>query len=208
MNQRIVLSWSGGKDSCMALHKLVEEKKQVACLVTTVPQETGRTFAHDEEVEKMKAQAEALDIPIEFIHCSYDTYNEDFLRKLLILKRKYELNAIAFGDIYLEGHREWGEKLAAAAGLQALYPLWMDKSLMLDALKQFVGLGYKVKVIKVREDMLPKDWIGLTVDNHFIEEISEKADVCPMGESGEYHTFVFDGPLFKKTVSETNIKNK
>ncbi|WP_340084797.1 diphthine--ammonia ligase [Siminovitchia sp. FSL H7-0308] len=205
MSQRVALSWSGGKDSCMALHKLVEGDKKVACLVTTVPQETGRTFAHDEEIGKMKAQAEALDIPIEFIHCSYDTYNEDFLKHLLDLKTKYELNAIAFGDIYLEGHREWGEKLATAAGIQALYPLWMEESMMLDALNQFIKLGYKAEVIKVRGDMLPQDWVGRILDKRFIEEISKKADICPMGESGEYHTFVFDGPLFKERVNTKGL---
>lgn len=200
MSQRIALSWSGGKDSCMALHKLVEENKQVACLVTTVPQETGRTFAHDEDTKKLESQAKALGFPIEFVHCSYDTYTGDFLKHLLELKAKYELDAIAFGDMYLDGHREWGEQLAAAAGLEAQYPLWMDESQMLDALKQFVGLGYEATVIKVREDVLPHDWVGRSLDKHFIEEISNKTDVCPMGESGEYHTFVVDGPLFKERV--------
>ncbi|MFS0644690.1 diphthine--ammonia ligase [Siminovitchia sp. 179-K 8D1 HS] len=200
MSERIALSWSGGKDSCMALHKLMEANKKVACLVTTIPRETGRTFAHDEDTNKLEAQAEALGVPIDFIHCSYDTYTEDFLQKLLELKAKYELDAIAFGDMYLNGHREWGEKLAAAAGLEARYPLWMDKSLMLDALKKFVRLGYEAEVIKVREDVLPQDWTGRMLDKSFIEEISKKTGVCPMGEAGEYHTFVVDGPLFKERV--------
>jgi uncharacterized protein (TIGR00290 family) len=200
MKRSIALSWSGGKDSCMALHQLAGKKQPIACLVTTVPQETGRTFAHGEETDKLEAQANALGIPIEFVPCTYDTYTEDFLQKLLQLKEKYGLGAIAFGDMYLEGHREWGEKLANAAGLAPLYPLWADKSAMLDALKKFVSLGYRAEVIKVREDVLPQDWVGRLVDERFIRDISEKKHVCPMGESGEYHTFVFDGPLFEHKI--------
>ena len=198
MNQ-VALSWSGGKDSCMALHELVKAGKMVACLVTTVPVETGKTFVHDENTEKIEAQANSLGIPVEFVKCSYDTYSEDFLIELKRLKDKYNLNAIAFGDMYLEGHREWGQKLADAAGLEAAYPLWSEESLMMNALKSFIDTGFKANIIRVREDVLPADWVGRALDEHFLKDISKK-EVCPMGESGEYHTYVFDGPLFKRPI--------
>ncbi|MFD1707500.1 diphthine--ammonia ligase [Siminovitchia sediminis] len=196
---RIALSWSGGKDSCMALHELIAAKKEVACLVTTVPKETGKTFAHQEDVMKITSQAHALGIPLELIHCTYDTYTDDFLKKLTKLKSQYRLKAIAFGDMYLKGHREWGEKLAKAAGLEALYPLWSEQKDMLNRLQRFVDAGYKAEVIKVREDVLPAEWVGRQVDHSFVKDISEK-QVCPMGESGEYHTFVLDGPLFQREI--------
>ncbi|WP_245998064.1 adenine nucleotide alpha hydrolase [Siminovitchia terrae] len=204
MMKQIALSWSGGKDSCMALHKLTSTGKKVVCLVTTVPQETGKTFAHNEDMKKIKAQADSLEIPMEFIHCTYDTYTDDFLKELKRLKIKYKLDALAFGDMYLDGHREWGQNLADAAELEAVYPLWSNRSGMLQALKRFVDTGYKAEVIKVREDLLPSNWVGRLLDDHFIKDISEKG-ICPMGESGEYHTFVYDGPLFNKEVKNITL---
>ncbi|VEF46930.1 tRNA-specific 2-thiouridylase MnmA [Bacillus freudenreichii] len=197
---RIALSWSGGKDSCMALHELTHKGSDVVCLVTTVPQETGKTFAHNEDMKRIEAQADSLGIPMEFIHCTYDTYNDDFLKELMRLKTKYKLDAIAFGDMYLDGHREWGQKLADAAKLEALYPLWAEQSQMTESLRKFIETGYKAEIIKVREDVLPASWVGRQLDESFLKDIS-KEDVCPMGESGEYHTFVYDGPLFKKEVN-------
>lgn len=204
MTKRIALSWSGGKDSCMALHELVAQNGRVVCLITTVPKETGKTFAHDEKTVSIESQAEALGIPIEFIHCSYDTYSEDFLYALNILKDKYELNAIAFGDMHIEGHREWGEKLANEAKLEALYPLWTEPTSMKKALEKFVHTGYKAKVIRVQEDQLSNDWLGRQLDESFIKDICQE-QVCPMGESGEYHTFVYDGPLFKHAAKRNSF---
>lgn len=200
--KRIALSWSGGKDSCMALHELISSGDEVVCLMTTVPQETGKTFAHNEDIKRIKAQADSLCIPMEFVHCKYDTYTDDFLKELQRLKTKYNLDAIAFGDMYLEGHREWGEKLADAAKLKALYPLWAEQSQMPGALQRFLATGYKAEVIKVREDLLPPNWVGRQLDHGFSEDIMAIKDICPMGESGEYHTFVYDGPLFNKKVKK------
>ncbi len=199
MNKRVALSWSGGKDSCMALHELDRQNEHVVCLITTVPKETGKTFAHDEKIERIDVQAKSLGIPVEFIHCTYDTYNEDFIHYLSVLKEKYNLDAVAYGDLYIKGHREWGENIAKKAQLEAIYPLWTEPSAMKQALKKFVSTGYKAEVIRVREDMLSKEWIGRQLDDRFIKDICQK-NVCPMGESGEYHTFVYDGPLFKYAV--------
>ncbi|HEY4553695.1 MAG TPA: diphthine--ammonia ligase [Bacillaceae bacterium] len=199
MLNRIALSWSGGKDSCMALHELKKAGHDVACLVTTVPTETGRTFAHDEKTERIQAQAEALGIPAEFIHCTFETYTKDFTEQLMDLKLRYELDSIAFGDMYLEGHREWGESLAQAAGLTSLYPIWGEEHESMDGLKRFIHTGYKAEVMRVRKDALPESWVGRLLDESFIRDIAKKP-VCPMGESGEYHTFVFDGPLFRHPV--------
>src|SRR5690606_8773656 len=156
---RIALSWSAGKDSCMALHELINRGGEVARLLTTVPQETAQPFAQNEDIKKMEAQAESLGIPLELVHGTYDTYTEDFLEELVKLKTKYRLDGIAFGDMYLEGHREWGQKLADAAGLKAVYPLWSEQSEMLTMLNKFINSGYKAEVIKVREDVLPLDWV-------------------------------------------------
>ncbi|WP_430064439.1 diphthine--ammonia ligase [Neobacillus sp. NRS-1170] len=199
MNKKIALSWSGGKDGCMALHHLIEQDHEISCLLTTVPVEIGRTFGHGEKTEIITLQGKALNIPVHFIECSFESYTDDFIRSLLHLKERYELSGIAYGDLYFDPHREWGEKVAEAAGIESIYPLWMKQEDSLQALEDFVQSGYEAVVIRVREDVLDESWLGRKIDSSFVKEIQETKS-CPMGEAGEYHTFVYDGPLFSKTI--------
>ncbi|WP_123042356.1 diphthine--ammonia ligase [Cohnella candidum] len=199
MKKRVALSWSGGKDSCMALDRLVKDGHEVACLLTTLPADIGRTFGHGERAERIGEQADALGLPVEWIACTFAGYTEDYVRTLKELKAKYQLEAVAFGDLFLEEHREWGTGAASAAGLEALYPLWMEPSGTRDALLTFVESGYRAVVIRVRDGALTEDWLGREVDRSFYEDIAME-NVCPMGEGGEYHTFVYDGPLFRRPV--------
>ena len=203
MAKKIALSWSGGKDSCMTLKKLVDANYQVISLLTTVPKELERTFAHGEKTEMIKMQSDSLAIPVHFVRCSFDNYTETFVQDLIKLKDQYGLDSVAFGDIYLEGHREWGENVAAAAGLEALFPLWCRQQDSLSLLASFVQSGYKAAVIRLREDSLDDSWLGKELDNDFLEKIQSET-VCPLGENGEYHTFVYDGPLFQHPVSFTH----
>ncbi|PLR78490.1 hypothetical protein CU633_04480 [Bacillus sp. V3-13] len=199
MEKRIALSWSGGKDGCMALDRLIREGHKVACLVTTVPAELGRTFGHGERLELIRMQAEALAIPLHFIECAFEEYTNKFINSLIELKEQYALTDVAYGDLYLDEHRQWGEDTAAKAGLTPLYPLWMKKEQSLHALEKFVNSGYQAVVIRVRDELLSEDWLGRELNNEFVNDIA-KENVCPMGEAGEYHTFVYDGPLFKKRI--------
>lgn len=199
MKKRVALSWSGGKDSCLALDKLTKQGVEVACLVTTVPVEIGRTFGHGENVELVNLQGRALAIPTEFISCTFENYSISFADTLIHLKQKYQLDGIAFGDLYLEGHREWGEKLAGEALLESIYPLWGSKEDAIRQLNTFVKSGYKATVIRIREEILDETWLGRQLDAAFVRDIA-KIDCCPMGESGEYHTFVSDGPLFQAKI--------
>ncbi|RYI30360.1 diphthine--ammonia ligase [Bacillus infantis] len=198
--KKAALSWSGGKDGCMALDLMVKKGIKVECLLTTVPKELGRTFGHGERQELISLQGEALGIPVRFIECTFDGYTDSFVAALKEAKKEYGLDAIAFGDLYLDEHRDWGEKAAAAAGLEASYPLWMKKEEAPSALEAFTDSGYKAKVIRIRDEILATEWLGREVDASFARDIKDTAS-CPMGEAGEYHTFVYDGPLFRKKVS-------
>ena len=199
MNKRIALSWSGGKDCCMALDTLLSQGFEVVCLITTVPKELGRTFGHGERTEMMILQGEALNIPVHFIECTYENYTNQFVQALQTMKSEFKITGIAFGDLYLDEHREWGEKVASAAEVDALYPLWMKKEAALQSLERFVHSGYKAIVIRVREDVLDDTWLGRIIDKSFLDDVQETS-ICPMGESGEYHTFVYDGPLFTRRI--------
>lgn len=199
MSEEVVLSFSGGKDSCLALYQLQQRGINVACLLTTVWKKSKETVAHNEKLERIEAQAKSLNIPVHFMETDFDTYAEDFVSNLEEIKEDFKVDGIAFGDIYLEGHREWGEQVASLVELNAVYPLWTEQKNVVAMLRQFVALGFEAKVIKVDEPKLPESWIGRLVDEAFIEDILTK-DVCPMGESGEYHTFVYDGPIFKHAI--------
>ncbi|MGM7636702.1 diphthine--ammonia ligase [Bacillus sp. Hm123] len=203
MGKRVALSWSGGKDSCMALDLLVKQGYEVTCLITTVPKEIGRTFGHDEKTELIERQSKALSLPLHFVRCSLDRYTETFIEDLAQLKEKFQLDGIAFGDIYLEGHREWGENVAAAVELPALYPLWSKEEDSLQLLQNFIQSGYQAVVIRIRTDVLDDTWLGRQLDEDFYADIQSQA-LCPMGEHGEFHTFVYDGPLFHHPIQLTH----
>lgn len=192
---RVVLSFSGGKDSCFSIYELQKNDIEVACLLTTVWKESQTTVAHEENLARMEEQAASLGIPVYFMETDFKRYGDDFVRSLQEIKATYSVDRVAFGDIYLEGHREWGEDIASQANLKPYYPLWSSKQNALPLLKKFVDLEFQAAVTKVDNTKLPAEWAGRLVDASFIEDIS-LYDVCPMGESGEYHTFVYDGPIF------------
>ncbi|HLR60913.1 MAG TPA: hypothetical protein VK097_00550 [Lentibacillus sp.] len=198
MAEKVALSFSGGKDSCLALYYLQKQDVQVACLLTTVWKESQETVAHDEKRERVLSQADRLGIPVHFIKTDFNTYTNDFVFHINEMKQRYGLDGMAFGDIYLEGHRKWGEQVTKEAGVEAVYPLWSDQSEVVRLLREFIVLGFKAEVIKVDAEKLPESWTGRYVDEAFVTDILAYEDVCPMGESGEYHTYVHGGPIFKK----------
>lgn len=185
----------------MAYERLVRDGCEVACLVTTVPREIGRTFGHGERIELIRAQGEALGVPVSFIDCGFETYTDDYIDAVRKLRESMRLDAIAYGDLFLAEHREWGTGVATAAGLEALYPLWMKPEDVAAALRRFVESGYRAVVIRVRDGVLSEQWLGREVDRSFMADIARLPDVCPMGEGGEYHTFVYDGPRFRHPIA-------
>jgi diphthine-ammonia ligase len=118
---------------------------------------------------------------------------------LNMLKESFSLDGIAYGDIYTDAHFEWGENTAAAAGLKAIFPLRAEPVKAAGMLEEFIDTGYKAIVIRIRKDRLTSDFLGKQLDWSFAEKITE-TDCCPMGENGEYHTFVYDGPLFQEAI--------
>ncbi|WP_042348465.1 diphthine--ammonia ligase [Bacillus massiliigorillae] len=196
---KVALSWSGGKDACYTLHKLHEQGIEVVCLLTTIPKELNATFGHGEKREAIEAQGQALGIPVEWISCTFPTYTDDFIAKVKEVRNTYQITAIAYGDLYLDEHREWGEQVAKAAEIEALYPLWMKESDASTALQQFISSGYRAKMIRSMQEHFSKDDLGREINESFYQDLQNQS-ICPMGEKGEYHTFVYDGPLFQKKV--------
>lgn len=189
---KVVSSWSGGKDSCLACYKAMQDGLEVSHLLNMAVD--GRS--HGLDMRLVSAQSSAVGIPLTQRVVTWDTYEMGFRRAALELKNG-GVGGMVFGDTDLEGHREWVEKTCTELGVKAFLPLW--KRERAEILEEFISGGFKAIVVCVRSDVLDRKWLGRTVDRKFIDDLSETGvDLC--GESGEYHTFVVDGPLFRKSI--------
>lgn len=195
-----VLSFSGGKDSVLALHELVAAGHVPVALMAVVREEAGRTWTHGIDFTLLAAMAEALDVPLLRCAAGAETYNADVERTLLAAGAM-GAEACAFGDIDLIEHRAWDEERCAAVGLAPLLPLWgRDRE---ENVRRAVELGYVCVIKCVRSGVLPPSLLGRPLSEEVLDEMrSYGVDLC--GEGGEYHTIVVDGPLFRRPVPLEN----
>lgn len=199
---KVFCSWSGGKDSCFSCYKAMLQGHEVAHLFTMFTT-TGRyTRSHRLSRKLLLAQTGAIGIPLYPRHASWNAYEREFKRALAFFKRQ-DVNGGVFGDLYLNEHRDWVEKICGESGVMPFLPLWgMDGK---ELLRRFVEAGFEALVIAVRADILGDHWLGKKIDEEFLEQM-EKAGVDVCGENGEYHTLVIDGPIFKKRITIRKTK--
>jgi len=189
-------SWSGGKDSCLALYRAVRAGGQARWLLNMCTESGERSRSHGLAADVLRAQAAALGIPIVFRAASWDEYEKTFLDALAGLKGR-GVTAGVFGDIDVEPHREWVERVCASAGMAACEPLW--KSDRRELLDEFLGAGFEARLVALKDGALSPELLGRRLDGELTAEIeSAGADAC--GENGEYHTVVVDGPLFSRPL--------
>jgi len=191
------VSWSGGKDSCLAMHIAQQEGFPMGFLLNTISAQYQRVRFHGVPRELIAAQAEALGLSLLQWPTGDDTYEADFLSALKELKARGAVGVI-FGDMFPEGHREWGQRMCAAAGLQAHHPLfgWDTHK----ALKTFLAAGYKAVIVSGRPDMFRLAQMGTPLTEEFLQWAQQQPGLDVSGENGEYHTIVLDGPLFRQRV--------
>lgn len=189
-------SWSGGKDSCLALKRALDSGYEITHLVTMFDETGERSRSHAVSLEVMQQQAASLGIALITPTASWADYEKVFVETLQDLKRQGCDYGI-FGDIDLQPHRDWEEKVCAAAGIEAVLPLWSEKRL--DLVDEFLNENYRSVVICVNEKFLDANFCGRVFDRSFIADLPETVDAC--GENGEFHTFAFDGAAFKNSVS-------
>ena len=193
-------NWSGGKDSTFALYRILQEKKyEVQFLVTTVNSDAQRVAMHGVRIELMQEQAKQIGIPLIIIEyptsADMDAYENAMSKGLQPILDKGIKTAI-FGDIFLEDLKEYRINKLKEIGVEAVFPLWKENTA--DLVNRFVELGFKTLVVCVDSSKLGEEFIGKTITNEWINSLPE--DVDPCGENGEFHTFVYDGPIFKKPV--------
>lgn len=191
--------WSGGKDSALALSRLLaHENVVVDRLVTTTHPERGESTVHGLPVALLEAQARSIGIGLQTIPLSgagLDGYVEA-MRMAAMEMRREGIDAFAFGDLTCSGVRRSKEEQFGPLGIEVLEPLWgMTSS---ECIETFLASGLQAVTVVVDASVLNKDDVGVRLDRQFIERLPAGADPC--GEFGEYHTFAYDGPLFQRPV--------
>lgn len=193
---RAFFSWSGGKDSMLALHRALDAGWQVEALLAMFDESGERSRSHAIPPVLMQAQADALGIPLVMRQASWSDYEAVFVDQLKQFAAK-GLQAGLFGDIDLQPHRDWEEKVCAAAGLRAELPLWQAPRRAL--VDELLALGYRARLVCVDARWLDASFCGREFDAGLLADLPAGVDAC--GENGEFHTFVFDGPRFAHPVA-------
>lgn len=200
MPSPLVFSWSGGKDSAMALHALLRDPKfAVVSLLTTVTEGYERISMHGVRNELLRRQANSIGLPVEEVRippkCVNPVYEARMAEAVLRFRDRGVLH-FGFGDIFLEDLRTYREQKLMHANMTALFPIWKIDTRELAA--RFVSDGFRAIAVCIDPNKLDKSFAGRELDASFFRDLPEGVDPC--GENGEFHTFVFDGPIFRTPI--------
>ena len=194
----IFCSWSGGKDCCLALDSYLRTNPNSKVhLLTMIKKSLGKTYGHFITEGLLQKQADAMGLEISFGYSDDSNYEDNWCIELERLKKKGVTKGI-FGDIDLQVHHEWIERVMKKLKLQFEMPLWSKKRK--DVVEDFINKGYKATIICIREEKCQEKYLGKTLDLNCVEEM-EKDAIDPSAEGGEFHTFTVTGPLFKRNLA-------
>lgn len=196
--KKAVFNWSGGKDSALALQKVLQEKEfEIISLLTTMNEETSKSSMHSIPLEILERQAESIGIPLHTVVFSKDLKNYD--EKMNEAVNHFKEQGVAhfiFGDIFLSDVKAYRESKLNPLGIEVVEPLWEKTSQ--EVIDDFLQSGIQAKVIVTQADILNETYIGRNLDANLVRSFPDNIDVC--GENGEYHTLSYAGGLFKKEV--------
>ncbi|WP_029033702.1 diphthine--ammonia ligase [Salinimicrobium terrae] len=199
--KKAFLNWSSGKDAAYALYLLQQaDNFSIEKLVTTINSENNRISMHGLRQELLMEQAKIIGIPLQIIsldgNVSMDTYNRIMEKETGKLKSEGFTHSV-FGDIFLEDLKQYREQQLQKVDLLPVFPLWKKDSAAL--MKDFLASGFKAITVSVNAKVLDQSFCGRIIDQDFLSDLPEGVD--PAGENGEFHSFVFDGPIFKEPVT-------
>jgi uncharacterized protein (TIGR00290 family) len=199
--ENVLFTWSSGKDSALALYELNQNPQyKVAALLTTVTEDYQRISMHGVREILLDMQTKSLGLPVEKIYITKSATNEDYeanMKRTLARYQRQGVSEVVFGDIFLEDLRQYREQNLATVGMKAIFPLWKKNTTELS--RRFIRLGFKAVITCIDSQVLDKRFVGRYYDEDFLSELPPAVDPC--GENGEFHSFVFDGPLFREKVS-------
>jgi uncharacterized protein (TIGR00290 family) len=195
-NMNFSMSYSFGKDSAFALYKMIKEGHKPICLITTINNDTGKSWTHGINSNIIEKSAKILGLPIILVPCSsknYETAFEEALKK----SKNMGANACVFGDMDINLHLEWNKARCANVGMECIMPLWgLDRR---KVISEELDIGFTAVIKCIQKKFLGIEFLGKTLNQKVLDEIQKTgADIC--GENGEYHTLVIGGPIYKKPI--------
>jgi uncharacterized protein (TIGR00290 family) len=197
---KVFVSWSGGKDSCFAGYRATRQGLKISHLLNMVNLDAKQSWFHGIPLELMQMQSQAMGVPLIQRRTTMADYETDFKDAILAFKKEGVVGGV-FGDIDLEVHREWVERICQQVEVDAHLPLWgLSQE---NILKELIESGFEAVVLVAKADLIDGDWLGQKINLDFFSYLSElrrTRDITFCGEAGEYHTFVVDGPLFKQRL--------
>jgi uncharacterized protein (TIGR00290 family) len=201
--ERVLMSWSGGKDSALALTEIKNSGRyEIAALLTTVTKDYDRISMHGVRRSLLEQQAESLGLRLEEVFITKNASNEEYESSMSDVLSKYResgINAVVIGDIFLEDVRKYREQKLSLLGMHGIFPIWAVETRELIA--RFIRAGFKAITACVDTKVLGKEFVGRELDQAFLAELPDGVDPC--GENGEYHSFVYDGPIFSRRIPIT-----
>jgi uncharacterized protein (TIGR00290 family) len=200
MAEKVLFSWSGGKDSALTLYEIRKRQDlEIVSLITTITEDYDRISIHGVRRVLLESQAESLGLPLHKIFISKGSSDEAYGHKMKEMLTHFSglgVTSVVFGDIFLEDLRKYREKQLSIVGMEGIFPLWKRDTAELA--QAFVNLGFRAIVTSTDSKVLHRKYVGREIDNRFLAQIPPSVDPC--GENGEFHSFVFSGPIFKKRV--------
>jgi uncharacterized protein (TIGR00290 family) len=200
VTQKVLFTWSGGKDSAMSLYELQKSKDyEIAALLTSVTEDYDRISMHGVRRILLEQQAQSLGLPLERLYLTRNSSNEEYeakMRDKLLQYKSHGVSSVVFGDIFLEDLRKYREDNLAQVGMKGIFPIWKRDTAELA--RTFIGLGFKAVITCVDSQSLEGKFAGRYFDNRFLSELPGNVDPC--GENGEFHSFVYDGPIFQERI--------
>ena len=198
--KKAFFNWSSGKDSALALYKVLQQKEyDVQRLLTNVNKDYSRISMHGLRETLLDKQVAQIGLPLDKLYfpadVTMDMYNDKMRTQLTEFKNQ-GLDYSIFGDIFLEDLKKYRDTKLAEVELTGVYPIWKRDTK--EVIAEFLALGFKAITVCVNAKLLGEEFVGRVIDEDFINDLPDNVDVC--GENGEFHTFVFDGPIFKKPV--------
>jgi uncharacterized protein (TIGR00290 family) len=197
----VLFCWSGGKDSAMALNVLRQQRDlRVAALLTTVTEGYERISMHGVRRTLLQRQAEATGLPLYEVPIPPQCFNpvyEARMREALLSQKKNGVHCVAFGDIFLQDLREYRERNLAQVEMKAIFPIWKRDTRELT--QEFCAMGFRAIAVCIDSTKLSREFAGRELDESFFRDLPAGVDPC--GENGEFHTFVYDGPIFSIAIA-------
>ncbi|WP_044403915.1 diphthine--ammonia ligase [Lacinutrix sp. Hel_I_90] len=201
MSNKTYFNWSSGKDSALALYYLLQDSNYtIGKLVTSVNTHFNRVSMHGLPLNLLKAQTNAIGIPLQTIGLPEQPSMEDYetiMTKVVSTLKAEGFTHSVFGDIFLEDLKRYRENNLAKFQIKTIFPLWKKDTR--DLINEFLDLGFKAVIVCANAQYFSEDFVGQTITKELIENLPKEVDVC--GENGEFHTFCYDGPIFKRPVS-------